>query len=60
MQSNNAYKISFKENKNQPLGLNDKNGHCLLIKFVVNYKSYFPFVKFWKKNRFLKILNGDL
>ena len=31
LQSNTAYKISLKENNNQPLGLNDMNGHCLFI-----------------------------
>ena len=31
LQSNNAYKISLKENDSQPQGLNDMTELCLLI-----------------------------
>ena len=55
----NAYKISLKESKNQPLELDDINGNCLLLTFIIDHKGYLPMLNS-EKIKFLKILLGDL
>ena len=48
LQSNNAYKISLKEYKSQPIELNDMNGPCLLINIRCKLQELHvsPLVKF--------------
>ena len=49
--SNNAYKISFKENKNKQLELNDMNGRCLFLVTLINYKSNLVLLNSKKKKK---------